>query len=271
MKKGWLSLLIAALAFCAVNASAEGARVIDEEIVMQDPTVAAGSRWAVGASVEQWYISGPYGTKDSAGNQVSKGTIGGTQPGGNFFVGYGNLTLQYSHRKGRFKIAQAYGVGGTSNAIEVLTEDEVTLRYLFKVSRHFSPYVLAGYNGTKRDQSEALTNNFVWTYNNSADYHASTTYNTALIGGGAIVPFTSRFGARADVRLLVGSGKYKRDDGFTSKGSAAGAAFTATAYYNVIGGLNIQAGGKMQGLGSKKAGGYFRGGIFGSLGYSHKF
>ena len=72
----------------------------------QDLTVAAPQKWAAGASGEYWYIAGPYKTPERRRQTVSNGSDPGSIPGGNFFIGYDKLTVQYSHREGTLKVDQ---------------------------------------------------------------------------------------------------------------------------------------------------------------------
>lgn len=244
-------------------------RVVEEEIVLQDPTVASASRWAVGASLEGWYVSGSHDQRDLGGNLVP-GSISGSQPGGSVHVGYGNFSLQYSHRKGRYKIAQRYAGGALVDGTQTHTEDEAILRYFFNVSKHFNPYVLGGVNRVKLEDSRVLTNGFLWSTGSSV-YNQRMTLTSAMIGVGMLVPIDSRFGLRADLRNLAGGSRTLGDDGTSSFSQVAGAALTATAYMNVFRGFHVQVGGRAHGMGGRTAGGFYRAGMFGSAGYSYKF
>lgn len=277
MKKAAISFLTFAVAFPCLAATAARAqgRVIDEEIVLMDPTVAAPSKWAAGASLEGWYVVGPYKTTNSAGETVSKGSINGTIPGESIFIAYDRLTLQYSHREGTFEIKQT----NVDNSAIVTTnkqrqiEEEVTLRYLIATNKRVSPYVLVGYNETSVANNEVLDPGFIFTYNGTNTYRDRTKYTSGLVGGGAIIAFNEHFGVRADGRLLFTSGVYKRDDNkFRASGSGVGGAATGTLYVNIVKGLNVQAGLKGQVLnGGKNVGAYGRFGMFASAGYSLKF
>jgi hypothetical protein len=283
MKKVSLSLLAAVLAFNFIGAAAAFAdegRVINEELVLKDPTVSADKNWAVGGSIEGWYVFGPYDTYDQAGNLLSQGSINGTMPGGNAFVGYGPLTLQYSHREGKFTVNETYVTAGNPQTTdtEKQMETEITARWLFKISKHFNPYALIGYNDTNvSDNDVCTTANCVWGYKgpgqkNRNVFAYQTNYSSFLFGGGAIIPFNKTFGARADLRIMSTHGKYTRDDGFSTSGSGAGVAGTITGYVNIVQGLNFQAGLKGQGLSAgNSVPSFARFGLFGSLGYSYKF
>lgn len=279
MKKAAWSFLAFAVAFpclAATSALAQDGRVIDEEIVLMDPTVSAPQKWAAGASAEYWYIAGPLKTTNAAGEVVSHGTIKGSIPGGNFFIGYDKVTMQYSHREGIMKIDQKMVDFPTINTHgeQKQTEDEVTLRYLFKGNKHFSPYVLAGYNQTTLSETTEINreSNFVWAYNNTRFLNERTVLKSGLVGVGAILPLNEKIGFRADGRLLFTSALYKRDDNRVRiTGNGVGGGATGTVYVNIVKGLNVQAGLKGQVINGGKAGAYGRIGMFASAGYSHKF
>lgn len=278
MKKSWSWPFVAAVALgplFAASASAQdaGQRVIEEEIVLQDPTVARSGRWTAGGSFEGWYVSGPLTTYDANGNVIAKGRINGGMPGGNAFVGYGDFTLQVSYRSGNFAYTKTFVTNGNSvDGDRKQTEFETTLRYLYKWKKHFSPYALVGFNRATISRTEVFkTPGVTWAYNGREAFADRYTYDSGLIGLGAIVPFNQYLGARVDGRLLFSSGEWKRDDGRTVTGSGVGAAGTLTGYANVYQGVNIQAGIKGQFLNAKNVGYYGTGGFFGSIGYSYKF
>ncbi len=267
---------VAALSLHAANAFAqyEGERVIEEEIVLKDPTVAGGRLWAVGGSVEGWYVAGPYKSFDNSGNLVATGSIGGGMPGGNAFVGYDNLTMQFSYRGGTFGVRRTYVSDGRETvSTQKQTEFEATLRYLWKWKKHFNPYAIVGYNRTTLTETESIqTPGLVWAYNGSQSSGDGSAYESGLVGIGAVIPFNKYLGIRGDGRLMFTGGKYKRDDGRTATGSGVGGAATGTAYVNIIQGLNLQAGLKGLALNAgENVPRYNKIGLFGSIGYSYKF
>jgi len=281
MKKTALSLFAAVMALSflsAVRAAAEETRVVEEEIVLQDPTVSASRKWAVGGSFEGWYMRGPWYTNIN-GQLASKGTIDGGMPGGNFFFGYDNLTLQYSRRDGTFNVDRTftdygmsyYGPATHSTQHQRQVEDEATLRYLWKLAPHLNPYVLVGYNKTVVDIDEEY---FLASGAKTARVDANrSTYSSGLVGVGAIIPFNRRIGIRGDGRLLFTSGKFEnRKSAYVATSSGVGAAATGTLYVNIFEGLNVQAGFKGQYLnGGNNVSSFGRFGIFASGGYSYKF
>jgi hypothetical protein len=278
MKRAACSVLAFALALPLLAAPVRAEdRVIDEELVLQDPTVAASKKWVAGASGEYWYIAGPYRTSNAAGKTVSNGSINGSIPGVNVFVGYDKVTLQYSHREGTLDVDLNDVDRPTikTHSAQKQIEDEVTLRWLVKANKHFSPYLLVGYNETSMTAKTEINaaSGFVYTYNGTRFLGERTTYTSGLVGLGAILPVNEKLGFRADGRLLFTSAVYNRDDNRNRlSGSGVGGAMTGTVYLNIISGLNAQAGLKGQVLnGGSTVGAYGRFGMFASLGYSQKF
>jgi hypothetical protein len=188
---------------------------------------------------------------DSSGNKLADGDINFGLPGGNLWVGYGNLTVNLAYRKGSGDIDRTWTIGAKSTDKLDQTDTELTLRYLFRTNSGISPYILGGYLQTKFDESETITNfpTFVWGYKgvgcvapSCATSTTKTTYSSPLIGGGAIFPFSDKFGARADVRLTYTRAELERDDGRKFTGSGIGGGFTGTGYYNITQWLNAQLG-----------------------------
>jgi hypothetical protein len=252
----------------------EQKRVIEETLVLKDPTVTAAGKWVVGAAGEWWYIKGNYDTYDQAGTKVAEGDIKGGMPGGNIFFGYGDWTLNVAYRKGSFDIDQHYNAGYDVKNDQDQKEFEVTLRYLVRglATEHITPYLIAGYNQTNLDETKTLSTGWIWTHNGTAVGKWETTFRSPLLGIGAIVPFNEYLGLRADVRGLWSDAKKTRDDGKEWTGSGLGGAATLTGYWNIYQGLNLQVGGKAQYLnGGSDIGWWGKGGVFVMLGYSYKF
>lgn len=253
----------------------EGKRVIEEKILLKDPTVAEPKKWLIGGSLEYWYITGPYNTYNSANQKVTEGNIKGDMPGGNIAIGYDKFTLQYSYREGKFGIDSTYlGSGVKTHEEQNQTEHEATLRYLFSSDKPINPYVLIGYNQiTLERTTDIITSGWTWSYNDKTRRKTETVFNSGLIGIGAIVPLTKdkNIGIRGDARFLFTDAEYTRDDGYKVTGSGAGVGGTLTAYWNIFKGLNLQAGGKGQLLNGGNAGAYSKAGAFASLGYAFRF
>ena len=286
MKNFWISIFVVGLMVNMIfigNAFAqqdekqsEKQRVIEEELVLTDPTVSAEKKWLVGGSYEYWFVIGDYDTRDNAGNLVSKGDIKGDTNGGNIFIGYGNWTLQFSYKKGDWDISQRPEDDSTFfyDSKQDQKETEITIRYLMRglSSSHFTPYLIAGYNETKLEETKTITTaGYTWSYNNKTVQKFDTTYKSPMLGIGAIIPFNKYIGIRGDILAAFTDAERKRDDGTTYTGDGTGGTLHLTGYWNIFKGLNLQVGFKGHYLNGGDAGTYDKGGLFGMLGYSYKF
>lgn len=280
MKKNILHLFVIglglAVSMCLVGNAFAQQRVMEEEIVLKDPTVSAPKKWAVGASAEYWYVAGPYDSYDN-GVKVADGDIDATMPGGNAFVGYDNWTLQVSYRAGDADITMT-DVSGTPTWKEEQKqkEFEVTLRYLIRAwsSKHFVPYLLGGYNSTAIDKTYTLvTTGWWWTSTGTNVVHYENDYRSWMLGVGAVVPFNQYLGIRGDLRVAFTDATSKNaDTGSEWSSSGIGCVGFLTGYWNIFEGLNFQVGAKGQYLnGGDNVASYGRLGVFAMLGYSYKF
>ncbi len=253
-------------------------RVIEEELVVMDPTVAGKSKWLLGASLEGWHISQKVDTVDQQDNPLSSGRTSGNLSGGGIVIGYSNLTFQYAHRKGRVTGTTTQSLTNRpfeTRDVGVQTEDEATLRYLFRLDNHFNPYLIAGYNRISFAESADITtpNRF---YTGGTTHDATVMiHSSALIGIGLVFAVNRHFGVRGDGRVLISSFRYWDSTlgaaGGNGTGHGVGSAVTATAYVNLIQGFNLQVGGKFQGLPGPSGPTRVRWGSFATLGYSFKF
>lgn len=259
----------------------EQPRIIEEEIVLSDPTVAQPKKWLVGGSGELWYVWKNWirWDDDKAYNSdvINSGKINGGMTGGTVYAGYDNLTVSYSYRKGSWD-----GSSDTSNVPNATatlsqeqTEHEITGRWLFKGSKHYNPYVLAGYNHLTRTETMSVDAAHPFTYVTPTVTVCNTerTYKSPLVGIGAIVPINKSIGVRGDLRLMYSWADWKRDDGKSLSKTDVGGAVVGTGYWNIWKGLNAQLGWKYQRLGLHEGGelgATSKTGIFGMMGYTFK-
>jgi hypothetical protein len=260
----------------ASSAFSQG-RVIEETLVVNDPTVAATGKWKVGGAIEYWKVDAKYDIYEPV---VGEATLDFKQTGYNLFAAYGNWTLQGTTRKGD---ADYEATGSTVCCGTVryggpqdIQDNEITLRYLWP-TRSVSPYLLLGYTETKVDAKEDITSgNAIWTCTNTTHRETKTEYKGPLVGGGAVIPFSRSLGMRADLRLKWYQGKYDQT-GTTAacrhtSGSGLGYDITLTGYWNIIGGLNAQLGFKGQWLNAgEDVPSWYKLGYFGMLGYTFQF
>ena len=258
----------------------EQPRVIEEALVLSDPTVAQPGKWLIGLSAEYWYVSQNWDRYYADGSKYSWGSISGSMPGGTITLGYDNFTVAYSYRTGSWDGEST--ISGRANNLhletnstlkEDQTEHEITARWLFKVSPHFNPSVMIGYSHITKGDEETLKGGATWSGTNGSNMLKSDyTFKSPLIGGGAIIPFNQYLGMRLDGRLLYTFADFTRSDGYSATGNGAGAAAVGTFYWNIWQGLNLQVGGKFQYMyGGSEIGGFYKYGGFGMLGYTFKF
>ena len=284
MKKvGWLfcifSVLLTLVFVSGVLAQegkppGEQKRVIEETLVLKDPTVSAAGKWVVGGALEYWYIKGKYELYDSNGVLQAQGDMTGGMPGGNIFLGYGDFTFNYAFRKGSFNGDFNYTNGCNTHDEQDQQEHEATFRWLMRglSSPHITPYLLAGYTQIKLDETETiLTAGYTWKYNGLKVKNTTSEYKAPLVGIGAIFPVNEYFGLRADGRVLWSKATKTYDNGYEYSGSGVGGSVVGTAYVNIWEGLNLQVGGKFLALNGGDAGSYSKFGGFAMLGYSYKF
>lgn len=251
-------------------------RTIEETLVVSDPTVAAPGKWKVGGAAEYWWVRTTYNLVDQNGNDVGDASLTFKQPGWNLFAAYGNLTVQATRRSGDGDYtanAGALQYGGPQKS----TDTEFSARWLFP-GRSVSPYVLLGYATTKLEQTRdiAASSAFVWSCNSTKHLQTNTEYKGPFVGGGAIVPFSDKFGVRGDLRLKWNKGTQTENGSAAAcdNGSSSGLGYdaTVTGYWNIVGGLNAQIGVKFQWLNAgSEVDQWFRTGLFGMLGYTLRF
>ncbi len=283
MKKIVIYLMVIGL---AVNIGLAGIalaqkRVIEEEIVLKDPTVSAPNKWVFGVSGEFWYVYRiNYNLYWENTNFADYG-VTTTMPGGNAFIGYDNWTLQFSYRAGDTDI-DIHSHWTPTNSCDIIEEQEhkeyeVTLRYLIRGwgSKHFVPYVLGGYNSTSIDIVKTiLTPGWTFTSTGTPVIHEERDYKSWILGIGAVVPFNRHVGMRCDGRLLFTDYETTNDEVpfLPPSGSGVGGVGVLTGYWNIVKGFNFQIGAKTQYLyAGEKMERDFKVGCFAMLGYSFKF
>jgi hypothetical protein len=271
-----IAIALAALAFSSPTL---GQRVIEETLVINDPTVASPRNWIVGAAGEIWYVSGNQVQYDNNNNKTGEGNINFSQPGGSIWVGYGDFTVLLAARSGKGDQTLTYEPGVVSTQSITTTSEirqkdtEIILRWLARPisARWVMPYVVVGYTQTKLDQDETRTD-MPWPVINTRTRHFRYTYTGPLLGIGGIFPFNEMFGARGDLRVKFYNAEVTSEYGNKS-GSGAGADIIVTGYMNFWRGFNLQAGIKASSLngGDEVGSSLTRSGVFGMLGYTARF
>jgi hypothetical protein len=277
-KKLAFALASAALALgAAIPSTAAAQRVIEE--TLGDPTVAAPRRWLFGAALEYWYVRGDHEIINASGRTIAEGTLTYTQPGFSVYAGHGDFTVFVTSRSGDGDIDLTYAPGAvaptqaqTTSQIEQ-DDREIVLRWIFLKRPHFAPYVVAGYSWTDYEETETFaTPGLTWPTTGTASRRTTIEYTAPLVGIGAIVPVNERFGLRAEGRVKFYDAERSSQGLATVSDDGVGGDFTAAAYFNLVEGLNIQAGGRYSYLdGGDAIGSVGRFGLFAMLGYLHRF
>ncbi len=282
MKKSMaVALATAAVALgAALPGTASAQRVIEETLILRDPTVAAPNKWLVGGALEYWYITGEYTITDNAGNTLGEGDIKYNQPGWNAYAGYGDFTVFFTSRSGDGDLDITYGPNTMGVPVAVNTKStveqedrEISLRWIFLKRPHFAPYAVVGYSWTDYEQEEVIqTPGITWTATGNNTRRETIEYTAPFIGGGAIIPINDRFGVRAEARVKFYDADRTQTGLPSDSGSGIGGDATVTGYVNIIEGLNLQLGGRWTHLDAGDAGGTVsRWGWFAMLGYVHRF
>jgi hypothetical protein len=249
-------------------------RTIEETLVLKDPTVSEPGKWKVGGAAEYWYIKGKLNIYDQNNNKVGEEDIQFNQPGFNLFAGYGDWTLQGTHRNGTGDLNAKLNTGTAYTGKTDQTDNEFTLRYLIRSwsASWVTPYAIFGYTSTDLKQEYTQTAGPGWACSPNANLTVKKKFSGPEAGLGGIFPFSETFGMRLDVRLAYYSGTKEEGNCQKRDGNGWGGSGTLTGYANLPAGFNLQAGGKFTGLNAGTDVGYLgRAGLFGMLGWSHTF
>jgi len=267
--------LIATFFCCGIAFAEEQAgskRVIEESLLILDPTVAPSKKATIGLNLEYWYVTQKY---DTPGNASASGDLDGSMPGFSFFVGFDDTTLQASYRDASWNANQRI----SSQSVDykkTLTdkEFELSLRQVLYKSRWINPYALLGYNVKEsRSTSELTTPNAVWDVVFKPVVSGTSYHNSILTGLGNITPINKWFGLRSDMRVMWDRYRFHDDTGQKIDNWGAWYRTTHTGYVNLFEGINLQTGFRYDILPGRVNNDIARDkfGFFASLGYSYKF
>ena len=252
-----LSILALAIFSFGVSA-AEG--VLEDSLVYDDPTVSRPGKWSGGVSLDY------FATKNNTTvNDTQGGTHSATQtlyqPGGSMFVGYGDFSLMGSYRQGTVDINVPAGGGLTSASTgnETYKNTEIDVRWLATpiAMKYFVPYALVGWEKINASQKWNV-------YVNGVQEDNITSAQGFGAGLGGIIPLTEKFGVRLDVRNFWVNVKTTSNlfTAFNSTKNSNDTQFTATGYYNITEGLNVQLGLKTSSIVNT--------GVYAQLGYTFR-
>jgi hypothetical protein len=255
-------------------------RVIEQDLLVTDPTVAAPRHWLVGAAIEGWYVTtpnAPYTTPGLSGTQTATGSA----IGGNITIGYDDVWAILSYRAGSFKdnvSLQTPLIADFANA-EKTSELELKIRYLFRDTQiaGLTPYMLVGYNFVALDANKTFTTpHVIWTGTGTPTFLRTDDYNSAFVGLGGIVPFNRWFGMRADLVAAATYGFQNNTNilpAFSSSqtGTGMGVMAHATVYFNLAENLTLQFGVKGAKIWMYNIDDYGAIGGYANLGYTVRF
>jgi len=259
IKNKVLKFLLLALAIISFGAFAEE-RVLEDSLVYDDPTVSRPGKWSAGLSLDYFATKNDTTVNDTQGGSHSASqTL--YQPGGSMFIGYGDFSLMGSYRQGTVNTNVPAGGGLTSSNTgnETYKNTEIDVRWLATplAMKYFVPYALVGWEKVNASQKWNV-------YVNGVQEDNVTNAQGFGAGLGGIVPLTEKFGFRIDARNFWVQAKTTSNlfAAFNSTKNTNDTQFTATAYYNITDGANIQLG--------LKTSSYTNTGVYAQLGYTFR-
>lgn len=230
-------IIFTGLALAALSTSASASdRVIEDTLVYKDPTVAQQSQWVKGVSADFWNV-----------NTTVPSTYGDIkfqmhEPGISAFVGYGDISVLASYRRGTGSADLETTVGLNTIAIHQsitsYSQVEIDLRWLMRSlqNRLMTPYFLVAHVEDSSESTTTRTVNGVDTPLANPNDTVKTKTNALGIGG--IFPINPKFGVRVDTRY----GITKISDEVYGADQHSTGLVTVTGYYNVTQGVNAQLG-----------------------------
>lgn len=230
-----LSALCCTLPVQANNANSE--RVVEEFLVVKDPTVSNRDGWVFGLALEDYYMK----SKLKIGSFDMPISV--NMPGYSAWAAYGQFSIlgSYKHGKGDAADSSLGSNVGTILHDFTINEYDVNLRWIVKAlsARHLSPYLLYGYSEREMvDNTKATISKY--------ELIATSTEKSNYFGGGAILPVTDAFGLRADYRYIKKMrGEFEMSDAFGKERDSYEKSYdvwTVSGYYNITKSINLQAG-----------------------------
>lgn len=232
---------------CAQESITPSERVIEEVLIYKDPTVARPNQWVGGISLDYFNETAVFPV---SGTNVKKNV---SEPGIGAWVGYGDISVLFSHRRGSVDLGGTLSTGVNFDAEADVKQTTIDVRWLVRsLSTSFmTPYVTVGYRRLETDTAGRATGAgffpFVVT--------RSTTFDGPVYGIGAILPVNEKIGFRVDGKYFTADGKYettsysegrvpsdfKGEWGTVADGKQS--IITGTMYYNLTDNTNLQVGG----------------------------
>jgi hypothetical protein len=256
-------IIFTGLALTVLSPTAFAAdRVIEDTLVYKDPTVAKKDQWVKGVSVDYWNVN------TSIPSTYGNINVHFSQPGISAFVGYSDISVLASYRRGTGTADLNTTILGYAVAIHQSITDsqiEIDLRWLMHglQTKFMTPYVLAAHVEQTTDITTSATLTSTGTNLPLTNPSDTSKTKTNGLGVGGIFPINAKFGVRADAR-------YGRANSGSDNNSVA--LVTVTGYYNIAQGLNAQLGARYEqdGASSKGSAEVHITGLYATLGYSFR-
>jgi hypothetical protein len=248
-----------------------------QNLYYTDPTVAAPGRWLFGINAEGWGVAAAimYSVNTSTGSQTKTSYVTGYQAGGDIYVGYDNILVQFQALGGQ---SSTTFLSGTTSEYKTTFQSEqfdLSVRYSFPGVnwQGFTPFVIVGYDYLHMPVTDTLTMGATWAVTGTSVRNRTYNYNTGYVGFGALYEINELAGFRFDLDLGWGFGSQTQSGATgTANGNGAAALGHATVYYHFLPEWTFQLGIKGAALtmsnGIEPAGGL---GGFLSVGYLHRF
>jgi hypothetical protein len=270
----------AAAAFAAslaVPAFAQS-RVIEETLILKDPTVAPLGGAVFGASAEALYVNAPFKSfSTSDDGTLEEGRAKATSVGGNVFAGYGDLTAQFTYRNARGKSTLTHDPSSTvperyRHSVEAVPrQQEALLRWLGRglATSWFTPYLYLGYTKLSSDFDDVRETG-TWALSGTNRLRSVVDVKAFIGGLGLIVPMSERFGFRGDIGVTRSKQTTNRQGHNTAEDTGIGSRWTGTMYYNFAEHWNAQLGGRYEYFNGERAGSMTIAGVFAMVGFTFK-
>lgn len=246
-------------------------KTVQRKVAYSDPTFPLRNQWVYGISADysRNKVSEPLPYSISGVTYTSPKSYNYTQPGINAWIGFNDITVLASYRRGNGQVNASVAAGTISKSFHT-SDIEIDVRWWLRQysSRRWVPFALAGYaqkssNGTQNELE------FQDIY--------SQKDRILLLGAGAIIPISEKIGFQIDGKVGVNnqkrSGNYVASPGvflsfnsysYTSTNSFLHA--SATMHYKVAKGWNTYFGAKYENY----SGGTTNTVIYARFGYAYR-
>jgi len=276
MRQSLPAAAMAALAVLGGNALAQS-RVIEETLVVKDPTVARSQGTVFGASAEALYVNAPFKNRVNPDSTLEEGRAKATSFGGNVFAGYGDFTAQFTYRdaKGHSDLTHdpspSEPVRYTHTVNAVPKQQEILLRWLGRSlsTSWLTPYLYLGYTRLTSDFDD-VRHSGTWPATGTDSLRSHIESKSVIGGVGAIMPVSERWGFRGDIGFTSTKQTTDRQGDPHAEGKGTGSRWTGTFYYNFAENWNAQLGGRYEYFNGGSAGSMTIAGVFAMVGFTFK-